>query len=138
MTLRRRVVLGPRTPRQRAGDAAEEAACAHLRANGCTIVARNARYPEGELDIVAQQAGTVLFVEVRLRSSARFGGAGASVDHYKRRRLVRAAQHWLLHTYGGQARGGRAAGWPPCRFDVVTADGNGTIEWIRDAFSAEE
>ena len=138
MTLRRRAAAGPRTPRQRAGDAAEEAACTHLRAQGCTIVARNARYPEGELDIVAQQAGTLFFVEVRLRSSARFGGAGASVDHFKRRRLVRAAQHWLLRTYGGQARSGRAAGWPPCRFDVITVDGSGTVEWIRDAFSADE
>lgn len=138
MTLRRRAAVGPRTPRQRAGDAAEEAACAHLRERGCTIVARNARYPEGELDIVAQEGGTLLFVEVRLRSSARFGGAGASVDAFKRRRLVRAAQHWLLATYGAQARGSRAAGWPPCRFDVVTADGGGSIEWIRDAFSADE
>jgi putative endonuclease len=129
----------PRTPRQRAGDAAEEAACAHLRAQGCTIVARNARFREGELDIVARDAaGTLLFVEVRLRSGARFGGAGASVDAFKRRRLVRAAQHWLLQAYGGQSRGGRGAGWPPCRFDVITADAGGVTEWIRDAFAAEE
>jgi len=130
---------GPRTPKQRAGAAAEEAACAHLQAQGCTIVARNARCRAGELDIVARDAaGTLLFVEVRLRSSARFGGAGASVDAFKRRRLVRAAQHWLLQAYGPQPRGARAAGWPPCRFDVVTADASGVTEWIRDAFSAEE
>lgn len=135
----RATLAGPRTPKQRAGDAAEDAACAHLQAQGCTIVERNARFREGELDIVARDStGTLLFVEVRLRSGARFGGAGASVDAFKRRRLVRAAQHWLLQTYGAQPRGRREAGWPPCRFDVVTADANGVTEWIRDAFGAEE
>lgn len=128
---------GPRTPRQRAGDAAEEAACAHLRAQGCTIVARNARFREGELDIVAREGDTLLFVEVRLRSGQRFGGAGASVDVFKRKRLVRAAQHWLLQHYGAQQRGARGRAWPPCRFDVITADASGVTDWIRDAFAAE-
>ena len=129
---------GPRTPRQRAGDAAEDAACAHLVSKGCTIVARNARFREGELDIVAREGDTLVFVEVRLRSGARFGGAGASVDAFKRKRLVRAAQHWLLQTYGGEPRSGRTQGWPTCRFDVITADASGVTGWIRDAFAAEE
>lgn len=120
----------PRTPRQRAGDAAEDAACAHLVAQGCAIVARNARYPEGELDIVARQDATVIFVEVRLRSGARFGGAAASVDRFKRRRLLRAAQRWLLEHEGARA-------WPACRLDVVTVDGEGRVEWIRGAFAAD-
>ena len=128
----------PRTPRQRAGDAAEEAACAHLAAQGCVILARNARFREGELDIVARDGGTLLFVEVRLRSGARFGGAGASVDAFKRRRLVRAAQHWLQQTHGTQAGSARGVAWPPCRFDVITADAGGVTEWIRDAFTADE
>lgn len=128
----------PRTPKQRAGDAAEEAACAHLAAQGCVILARNARFREGELDIVAREGGTLLFVEVRLRSGARFGGAGASVDAFKRKRLVRAAQHWLQQTHGAQAGGARGAAWPPCRFDVITANAGGVTEWIRDAFTADE
>mgnify|MGYP003429311042 FL=1 len=41
---------------------------------------------------------------------------------------MRAAQHWLLQHYGER--------WPACRFDVVSVDGDGTIEWIRDAFAA--
>lgn len=131
-------VTRPRTPRQRAGDAAEDAACAHLQAAGCTILGRNLRYREGELDIVVRDGETVVFVEVRLRSSARFGGAGASVDGFKQRKLLRAAQHWLQQTYGDGPRGGRAArSWPACRFDVVTADTSGVTEWIRDAFGAE-
>jgi len=135
-TVSRKAASGPRTPNQRSGDAAEDAACAYLQAQGCTIVARNARFREGELDIVARAGdGMLLFVEVRLRSGARFGGAGTSVDAFKRRRLVRAAQHWLQQTYGDAPRG---RGWPPCRFDVITADGGGVTDWIRDAFSAGE
>jgi putative endonuclease len=122
---------GVRTPRQRAGDAAEAAACAHLAAHGCRIVARNVRYREGELDVIAFDGPVLAFVEVRLRSGTRFGGAGASVDARKRRRLVRAAEHYLVERYGAH----RAL--PPCRFDVVTVDANGATEWIRAAFTAQ-
>jgi len=96
--LRRRspAVAAVRTPRQRAGDAAEAAACAKLQAAGCRILARNVRYREGEIDIVADDRGTLVFVEVRMRRSDRFGGAAGSIDAFKRRRLVRAAQHFLL------------------------------------------
>ena len=128
---------GVRTPRQRAGDAAEEAACARLKASGCRILARNVRYREGELDIVAQEGATLVFVEVRLRSDRRFGGAAASVDVFKRKRLVRAAQHYLVERFGGGASGRRGADWPACRFDVITADGDGVGDWIRDAFSEQ-
>jgi putative endonuclease len=134
--LRRR--QGVRTPRQRAGDAAEQAACESLMANGCRILARNVRYREGELDIVAQDGATVVFVEVRVRSDERFGGAAASVDQFKRRRLVRAAQHYLVENFGrrpGGPSGGRSAAWPACRFDVIAADDGGVSDWIRDAFS---
>jgi len=120
-----------RTPRQRAGDAAEAAACARLEAAGCRILGRNVRYRVGEIDIVADDRGTLVFVEVRMRRSDRFGGAGGSVDVFKRRRLVRAAQHFLLQHCGAGAR------MPPCRFDVITADGDGIRDWIRDAFGAD-
>jgi putative endonuclease len=121
-----------RTPKQRAGAAAEDAACAHLARHGCRVVARNVRFREGELDIVAEQSGTLLFVEVRLRRDARFGGAAASVDAFKRRRLRRAAQHYLLQTYGDGTR----RRWPPCRFDVISVGSNGVDEWISGAFDA--
>jgi putative endonuclease len=131
--LRRRNHAGSavRTPRQRAGDAAEAEACAKLEAAGCRILARNVRFREGEIDIVADDGGTLVFVEVRMRGSDRFGGADGSVDAFKRRRLVRAAQHFLLQRFGARA------GLPPCRFDVITADGDGIRDWIRDAFAAD-
>ena len=115
-----------RTPKQRAGDAAEDAAAKHLAAAGCRIVARNARYRDGEVDLVARERDVLVFVEVRMRVSVRFGGAAVSVNSLKQKRIARAAQHWLLGEYGER--------WPACRFDVVTVDGSGTIEWIRDAF----
>lgn len=120
---------GVRTPRQRAGAAAEEAACAHLLAHGCRIVARNVRFREGELDIVACDGVTLVFVEVRMRRDARFGGGAASVDAFKQRRLARAARHYLLVTYGPSGR------VPACRFDVIEADPAGVRAWLRDAFA---
>jgi putative endonuclease len=120
---------GVRTPKQRAGDAAEAAACAAMQAAGCRILARNVRYREGELDIVADDAGTLVFVEVRMRGGAGFGGAAGSVDRFKQRRLLRAARQYLAERFG--------ASLPPCRFDVITADGDGVRDWIRAAFGAD-
>ncbi len=122
-----------RTPYQRAGDAAEDAATAHLTAHGLRIVARNVRYPDGELDIVAVDGDTLVFVEVRLRTSDSHGGAFASVDAAKRRRVARAAQHFLA----ARARSGERD-LPPCRFDVVAADEKRVIAWVKNAFNAEE
>jgi putative endonuclease len=127
---RTRSATGVRTPRQRAGAAAEEAACALLRAHGCRVLARNVRYREGELDIVAQDGGLLLFIEVRLRTGTRFGGAAVSVDAHKRSRLARAAQHYLLQAFGDGVR----RRWPPCRFDVITFDQEDKCDWIRNAF----
>jgi putative endonuclease len=133
--LRRRIHprSGERTARQRAGDEAEAAACEKLIAAGCRILARNVRFRVGELDIVADDRGTLVFVEVRMRRGDGFGGADGSVDVFKRRKLVRAAQHFLLERYGGRA----GAAVPPCRFDVITADSDGIRDWIRDAFAAD-
>jgi putative endonuclease len=118
---------GVRTPKQRAGAAAEDAAARHIVAAGCRLLARNARYRLGELDLVVREGDLVVFVEVRLRAGERFGGGSASVDRFKQKRLKCAAQQWLIEQYGER--------WPACRFDVVTVDGDGKIEWIRDAFA---
>jgi putative endonuclease len=131
----RRRPSGVRTPKQRAGDAAEEAACAHLVENGCRVIARNVRYREGELDVVAQEGPTLVFVEVRHRRRDTFGGAAGSVDRLKQKRVVRAARHYLAQHFGAGDAGPR--GVPPCRFDVITADDGGVSNWIRDAFEAE-
>ncbi len=127
-----------RTPRQRAGDAAEQAACDRLVADGCAIVARNVDFRDGEIDIVARDGPTLVFVEVRMRATDRFGGAAASVDRSKQRRLVRAAQHYLARTYGRTDGVVGRQSWPACRFDVVCVDASGDMDWIKDAFSESE
>jgi putative endonuclease len=114
---------------KQAGDAAEDRALAHLAAAGLKLLARNYRTPGrggGEIDLVMRDpAGTLVFVEVRKRSSRAFGGAAASVGAVKQRRIVFAARHYLM----------RLARQPPCRFDVVSVEA-GAIEWLRGAFDA--
>jgi len=115
------------TTKQR-GDAAEDAALAHLRAAGLVLVARNYRTPGrggGEVDLIMRERdGTLVFVEVRQRSRGTHGGAGASITAAKRRRIVFAARHYLM----------RWGAPPPCRFDVVLVQAR--IEWLRAAFDA--
>jgi putative endonuclease len=112
------------------GAAAEDAALAHLRAAGLQLLARNVRYPFGEIDLVMREGGTLAFVEVRYRRSSRFGGAVASVTRAKRRKLARAAQAWL--------KAHRAHAQAPCRFDVVAVAPGGGCEWLRAAFTLDD
>jgi putative endonuclease len=77
--------------RQRIGQAAENAAVEFLRARGLGILLRNFRLRLGELDVVARDGDTLVIVEVRSRSSNKFGGAAASVDFRKQAKLRRAA-----------------------------------------------
>lgn len=125
-------MFGKRATTKLVGDAAEARALAHLERHGLVPVAANYRVaggphaPGGEVDlIVRDRDGTLVFVEVRARRDAAHGGAAASVGAAKRRRIVRAAQHYLL----------RLPSPPPCRFDVVTVEG-GRVDWLRAAFDA--
>ncbi len=110
-----------------AGGDAEARAAAFLGARGLALVETNYRCRMGEIDLVLREGNTIVFAEVRLRRSARFGGAAYSIDRSKQSRIIKAARHWLA---------GRAE--PPCRFDVVLMKGmnDADIEWIRGAFSA--
>lgn len=115
------------TPAQSAGFGGEEDAAAFLARQGLAIVARNYRTRLGEIDLIARDGATLVFVEVRLRRSERFGGAVGSIDARKRRRIVAAARRYLM----------RLRRVPPCRFDVVTLDGD-SATWLRGAFDAGE
>ena len=107
-----------------AGAAAETLAAEFLQARGLAIVERNYRCRGGEIDLIARDGATRVFVEVRLRSSSAFGGARASITAAKRRRLKFAAGLFL----SGLARE------PPCRFDAILLDGleMARIEWLVD------
>lgn len=118
--------MASRTEAQQTGAAAEQRAFDHLRANGLAPVARNVACKLGEIDLVMRDAETIVFIEVRVRASDRFGGAAASITAAKQGRLRRAASQWLLRTYAQRT-------WPPCRFDVVAIEGH-ALRWIRAAF----
>lgn len=109
--------------KQRQGRLGEQAALAHLLRNGLTLVERNFLCKGGEIDLIMRDGGALVFVEVRQRASASHGGAAASVTPAKQRRLVTAAQVYLL----------RLNQLPPCRFDVIAIDA-GVLHWMRDAF----
>ena len=100
------------------GRRAESLAVVHLESAGLRIVARNWRQPEGELDIVADDSGTCVFVEVRSRTGEDRGHALEAISPQKRARVIRAARLYL------DAEAPAAAGF---RFDVVAV----TAEQLR-------
>ncbi len=102
------------------GKQAEDRALAYLQRQGLRLIVRNYRCRFGEIDLVMQDAGLVVFVEVRQRSSARYGGAAASVGPVKQQRLWRTAEHHLM----------RCPDQPPCRFDVMAIEGE-SLQWIQ-------
>ena len=111
-----------------AGARAELLAAQFLVARGLTIVTRNFRCRRGEIDLIARDGDTLVFVEVRFRSSQSFGGAGASITAAKCARLTAAANFYLS----------RLRAEPPCRFDAVLLDDldSPRIAWERDILSA--
>lgn len=112
----------------RRGKAAEERAFDFLVGNGLTGLARNFHCRQGEIDLIMVEGKTLVFVEVRMRRSVRFGSAAESVDRRKQQRIVTAAQYFLLQ-HPKMARS-------PCRFDVVALGAGDTIEWYKNAFEA--
>ena len=108
------------------GREAEERAARHLERCGLRVIERNFRIRGGEIDLICRDGRTLVFVEVRLRSRADFGGAAASITAGKRRRIVLAARHYLA---------GKAD--CDCRFDCVLIDGE-QLEWMPNAFAADD
>lgn len=129
---RRRGGAAPRrrdVRRVETGRRGEEIAAEHLVREGLTILDRNVRFGNGEIDLVAEEGPFVVFVEVRRRTSGELGMAAESVTARKRSRVVRAARLWLLRHPRAAAR--------PVRFDVVAVEGEPpAVEWIRGAFDA--
>jgi putative endonuclease len=107
-----------------AGARAEDLCAELLRASGMRLLERNWRSRHGEIDLIAELDGTVVFAEVRLRTSSGFGGAAESITRAKRSRLLAAARLYL--SLRPEA---------PCRFDVFLVEGEPRqVRWIRDAF----
>lgn len=126
--MRRRYPQHPAATETADGACAERAAELWLQRQGLSTVARNWRCKAGEIDRVMLDGETLVFVEVRLRSRADFGGAAASITARKQQRLVRAAQQFLLAHPQFQRRA--------CRFDVMLASAPDQWSWLRNAFGA--
>jgi putative endonuclease len=111
----------------RIGASAEWLAARFLQPRVLKLPQRNFRTRFGEIELVMEDDGTLVFVEVRRRADLRYGGGAESISAGKRRRLTAAASHYY------QGLGHEC----PCRFDVVAIDADGRLDWIRNAFDAE-
>jgi putative endonuclease len=110
------------------GKSGEDLACRELERRGYAIVARRYRRRGGELDIVARDGETTVFVEVKTRKGHRFGAAGEAVHGLKRRRMMHLAADYVMRHRLADS---------PCRFDVVSIhvdDGRPVIEVFQNAF----
>jgi len=109
------------------GKAAEILAAKYLQQQGLTLLESNYRCRFGEIDLNMRDASKIVFVEVRLRGNATFGGAAASITLGKQKKLTRTAEHYLmLH------------GQVACRFDAVLMDSLDVrhAQWVRNAFES--
>jgi putative endonuclease len=116
--------------RQSLGKIGENLACAELERRGYEILARRYRHGGAELDIVARDGATLVFVEVKAREGREFGDGAEAVTMNKRRRVVVAAMDYLVRHRLGEC---------PCRFDVVSIQlgpGDPAIAVIQNAFDA--
>jgi putative endonuclease len=107
--------------RQELGKAGEDLAAAELERRGYAILERRYRTRHGEIDIVARDGETLVFVEVKVRVTAEFGTAADAVTPAKQRRLVRMAVDYLARARVVDR---------PCRFDVVAIDGVGVSQQL--------
>jgi putative endonuclease len=111
------------------GKIGEDLACRELEARGYAILARRYRRQAGELDIIARDGPTVVFVEVKAREGREFGDAADAVTSLKRRRMTRVALQYLVRHRLTHC---------PCRFDVVAIhmeNEQPVIELYKNAFS---
>jgi putative endonuclease len=112
------------------GKTGEDLACRELERRGYAIVARRYRRRGGELDIIARDGPTLVFVEVKTRDGCAFGGAAEAVTWATRRRSVRLALDYMARNHVHEC---------PCRIDVVSihiAEGPPVIEIFQNAFDA--
>ena len=117
--------------KQLLGQAAENAACVYLQAQGLTLLNRNFHARQGEIDLVMLEKNTLVFVEVRFRSISHFGDAATSVTRAKQQKII-ATAHYFLHHHPKYVN-------LAARFDVVAIQPQGQkwqIDWIPAAFLA--
>jgi putative endonuclease len=111
-----------------AGLSAEKLAATFLANHGLKLITQNYHCRFGEIDLIMRDAGSLVFIEVRLRSNKSFGSAAASITPQKQQKLILTAQHYLQQHPEKNA----------CRFDVLLMDklDLSAINWLKNAFDA--
>jgi putative endonuclease len=117
----------PNDSRKEEGKKGEERALVALKKDGYRIIEKNYRNPLGEIDIIAEEDGYLVFVEVKKRNTPKFGSPLSAVDRNKKRHIIRSAMYYLKDNRCFDKK---------VRFDVVGIDGNG-VQIIKHAFMAE-
>ena len=110
---------------RRQGNKAEDQAADYLKGKGYKILARNYLCPQGEVDIIAQKGSTIVFVEVKQRSSKAFGGAVAAVTKTKQQKVGAAAVRYLQLN---------KPAYTALMFDIIAIT-EGKLEHIQNAFT---
>lgn len=127
--------MSPRPSPRIRGSELEAVALQYLTTQGLQMLQRNFQCRLGEIDLIMRERDTLVFVEVRYRRSARYGGAAETVDWRKQRKLIRTAQVYLsMHCRHHS---------PPCRFDILgIAPGAGSagyhFDWLPNAFGLSD
>ena len=106
------------------GEAAEELACQYLKSKGLQLVEQNYHSRFGEIDLIMMDDDVLVFIEVRYRKNANYGGAASSVSYQKQQRIHKTAMIYLQ----------KAGNTHPARFDVIAIEGDMQINWIKRAF----
>lgn len=109
--------------KRKTGTVYEEKAAAYLKDRGYRILEKNYRCPLGEIDLIAEEDGYLVFIEVKYRRTSRLGTGEEAVNVKKQRRILNAAR-WYLMERGREC---------PCRFDVVAIQGE-KVTLIQNAF----
>ena len=112
--------------KRRIGSCFEQAACAYLRKKGYRLREANFRIRSGEIDLIMEDGDTLVFVEVKYRSTGSCGRGEEHVDRRKQRTIINVAEYYLLRE--------GLFGACPCRFDVVSIDGTGNVVHYENAF----
>lgn len=113
-------------PKKERGQQGEDLAAQIVAGKGLKILLRNFRCPVGEMDIIALEGDTLVFIEVRTRTTSKFGWGEETIQTKKRMRLQRIAEYFLLSR--------KYREWPPIRFDLIAIrwdESDPQTKWIR-------
>jgi putative endonuclease len=114
------------------GSRGEDLAVQYLKKKGFKVIERNYHCSAGEIDLIAREKNTLVFVEIKTRSSSEFGLPQEAVDRFKQRKMIEAARTYLAERHMTEDI--------PARFDVVAIHlmpAGPQIELIKDAFQGE-